>query len=321
MASKVYIEPLNPEIVKRIILKENIDSILASLGGQVALNLAMDLAKDGFLEEHGVEILGTPVEGIYKGEDREALRELCIDLGINIVPSEIANSLPEAIKAAEDMGYPVIIRPAYTLGGSGGGIANNEEELRTIAERGLELSHIHQVLVEKSIAGWQEIEFELVRDRLGQSMIVCSMENFDPVGIHTGDSIVYAPAQTLSEAQLNELSKVALQLVEGLGIIGACNCQFALKPGTLEYAVIEVNPRLSRSSALASKATAYPIAKVATRLALGQTLDEIPNPFDPSKTAFHTPELNYVVCKIPKWPFKNSMSKRRLETQMQATGE
>lgn len=322
MATKVYLEPLDREIIERILLDEEIDGLLASLGGQTALNLAMEMADDGFLAEHGIEILGTGIEGIKRGEDREEFRSLCLEHDITIVPSKTAGSIDEILAIVAEMGYPIIIRPAYTLGGSGGGIAHNEDELRRIAKRGLELSHNHQVLVEQSIAGWQEIEFELVRDAAGQKMVVCSMENFDPVGIHTGDSIVYAPAQNLSAEQENLLATKALELVEALGIVGACNCQFALKPGTLEYAVIEVNPRLSRSSALASKATAYPIAKVATQLALGYRLDEIPNPFDPEVSALQPPELNYVVAKIPKWPFeKFREARRRLGTQMQATGE
>lgn len=322
MATKVYLEPLDRDIIERILLDEKIDGLLASLGGQTALNLAMELAEDGFLAEHGIEILGTSIEGIKRGEDREEFRRLCIGSDISIVPSRTAGSMTEILAIVEEMGYPVIIRPAYTLGGSGGGIAQNEGELLRIAKRGLELSHNHQVLVEQSIAGWQEIEFELVRDHAGQKMVVCSMENFDPVGIHTGDSIVYAPAQNLSQEQESLLATKALELVERLGIVGACNCQFALKPGTLDYAVIEVNPRLSRSSALASKATAYPIAKVATQLALGYRLDEIPNPFDPKVSALQPPELNYVVAKVPKWPFeKFREARRRLGTQMQATGE
>lgn len=322
MATKVYVEPLDRVIIERILLTEEIDGLLASLGGQTALNLAMEMADDGFLAEHGIEMLGTGIEGIKRGEDREEFRQLCLDHDISIVPSETAGSLDEVLKIADTMGYPIILRPAYTLGGSGGGIAHDDEGLRKIARRGLELSHNHQVLVEQSIAGWQEIEFELVRDAAGQKMVVCSMENFDPVGIHTGDSIVYAPAQNLSEEQENLLASKALELVEALGIVGACNCQFALKPGTLEYAVIEVNPRLSRSSALASKATAYPIAKVATQLAVGYRLDEIPNPFDPKVSALQPPELDYTVAKIPKWPFeKFREAQRRLGTQMQATGE
>lgn len=322
MATKVYLEPLDRHIIERIMLDEEVDGLLASLGGQTALNLAMDMAEDGFLAEHGIEILGTSIEGIKRGEDREEFRSLCLDHDINIVPSKTAGSIEEILTIVEDMGYPIILRPAYTLGGSGGGIAHNEAELLQIAKRGLELSHNHQVLVEKSIAGWQEIEFELVRDATGQKMVVCSMENFDPVGIHTGDSIVYAPAQTLTSEQEELLATKALELVEALEIIGACNCQFALKPETLEYAVIEVNPRLSRSSALASKATAYPIAKVATQLALGFSLHEIQNPFDPEISALHPPELNYTVAKIPKWPFeKFREARRRLGTQMQATGE
>ena len=322
MAHNVYIEPLQIDVVKRILLIEKCDSILASLGGQTGLNLAMELAEDGFLKENDIKLLGTQPEGIFKGEDREAFRDTMLEIGEPCIPSGIAHNLEECKILAQEIGYPVIIRPAYTLGGTGGGIAADEENMLVIAAAGLEASRTHQVLVEKSIAGWKEIEFETIRDSGGNGIAVCSMENFDPVGVHTGDSIVFAPALTLTDAETEMLRTAALNIVHALDIQGGCNVQFALHPSNGDYAVIEVNPRLSRSSALASKATGYPIAKVASRIALGYQLDEIENVVTEMTTAASEPAVDYVVCKIPKWPFdKFVKAARKLGTQMKATGE
>ncbi|MBQ4435422.1 MAG: ATP-grasp domain-containing protein, partial [Clostridia bacterium] len=272
LADEIYLEPLTVETVARIIEKERPDGLLAGLGGQTALTLAMQLSRFGVLEKYGVRLLGSPIEAIERAEDREKFRETMEALGEPCVPSEIAETLEDAVKAASDIGYPVIVRPAYTLGGSGGGIAGSEDELRVIARTGLELSPITQVLIEKCISGWKEIEFETMRDGAGNVIAVCSMENVDPVGVHTGDSIVVAPALTLSDKEYQMLRSASLRMIEAIGIVGGCNCQFALNPDSFEYAVIEVNPRVSRSSALASKATGYPIAKLTTRIALGYTL-------------------------------------------------
>ena len=322
MADEIYLEPLNVETVTRIIEKERPDSLLAGLGGQTGLTLAMQLSNRGVLDRYGVRLLGSNMEAIEKAEDRELFRDTMKAIGQPVVPSEIANTLEEAQKAAHDIGYPVIIRPAFTLGGSGGGIANNDAELKAIAGTGLHMSPIHQILVERSIAGWKEIEFETMRDSLGNVIAVCSMENLDPVGIHTGDSIVVAPALTLADKEYQMLRTASLNMITALGIVGGCNCQFALNPGSFEYAVIEVNPRVSRSSALASKATGYPIAKITTKIALGYTLDEIKNDITGKTCACFEPALDYVVVKFPKWPFdKFAGSSRRLGTQMKATGE
>ncbi len=322
MADEVYLEPLTVESVKRIIEKERPDSLLAGLGGQTGLTLAMQLSKDGFLDAMGVRLLGTNAEAIDKAEDRELFRDTMLKIGQKVVPSDIANDLPRAKEIAGEIGYPVIIRPAFTLGGAGGGVAYTEEELLQIAQNGLMLSPITQVLVEKFIAGWKEIEFEVMRDAAGNAIAICSMENVDPVGIHTGDSIVVAPALTLSKREYGMLRQASLDIIEELGIQGGCNCQFALDPESFDYAVIEVNPRVSRSSALASKATGYPIAKVTAKIALGYTLDEIKNDVTGKTCACFEPAVDYVVCKLPKWPFDKFVgAERTLGTQMKATGE
>lgn len=322
MADKIYLEPLTVPTVKRIIEKERPDSLLASLGGQTGLTIAMQLSKEGFLEKMGVRLIGTNEEAIERAEDRELFKETMLSLGEPVIPSDIATELEDAVRVAEKIGYPVIIRPAFTLGGAGGGVAYDENEFRKIAKNGLELSPITQILVEKYIYGWKEIEFEVIRDGKGNAITVCSMENFDPVGVHTGDSIVVAPALTLSSREYNMLKTAALDIINALKIEGGCNCQFALNPDSLEYAVIEVNPRVSRSSALASKATGYPIAKVAVKIALGYTLDEIKNEITGKTFACFEPAVDYVVVKLPKWPFdKFVYAKRKLGTQMKATGE
>ena len=322
LADEIYLEPLNPQTLRRIIEKERPDGLLAGLGGQTGLTLAMQLYRDGTLQEMGVRLLGTDMEAIDKAEDRELFRDMMRKIGQPCVPSGIANDVAASLQIADEIGYPVIVRPAFTLGGSGGGIAADEKELSVIARAGLDASPICQILVEKCIAGWKEIEFETMRDCLGNAIAVCSMENVDPVGVHTGDSIVVAPALTLSPKEYKMLHDAALSMVNALGIIGGCNCQFALNPGSFEYAVIEVNPRVSRSSALASKATGYPIAKMTTRLALGYTLDEIKNDITKKTSACFEPAVDYVVVKFPKWPFdKFANASRRLGTQMKATGE
>ncbi|MBR4159162.1 MAG: carbamoyl-phosphate synthase large subunit, partial [Spirochaetia bacterium] len=322
MADEIYLEPLNAETVERIIKKEKPDSLLAGLGGQTGLTIAMQLSQRGILDRYHVRLIGSNMDAIEKAEDRQLFRDTMKAIGQPVVPSEIANTQEEALKAARLIGYPVIIRPAFTLGGSGGGIANNDTELKTIAGTGLLLSPIHQILVERCISGWKEIEFETMRDSIGNVIAVCSMENLDPVGIHTGDSIVAAPALTLSDKEYQMLRSASLDMITALGIVGGCNCQFALNPDSFEYAVIEVNPRVSRSSALASKATGYPIAKITTKFALGYTLDEIKNDITGKTCACFEPALDYVVVKFPKWPFdKFAGSSRKLGTQMKATGE
>ncbi|MCI9272897.1 MAG: carbamoyl-phosphate synthase large subunit [Clostridiales bacterium] len=322
MADKIYIEPLTIDTIKRIIEKEKPDSLLSTLGGQTGLTLSMQLAKEGFLQSHGVTLLGADPETIDKAEDRQIFKDTMMEIGEPVIPSVIANDVKTAVDFADQVGYPVIIRPAFTLGGSGGGIAEDELGLREICSNGLRLSPISQVLVEKCIAGWKEIEFEVMRDRAGNVITVCSMENFDPVGVHTGDSIVIAPAVTLADKEYQMLRSAALSIITAMGVEGGCNCQFALNPDSFEYAVIEVNPRVSRSSALASKATGYPIAKVATKIAVGYTLDEIPNAVTGKTFACFEPTLDYVVVKFPKWPFdKFVYAKRKLGTQMKATGE
>ena len=322
LADEIYLEPLNKETIRRIIEKERPDALLAGLGGQTGLTLSMQLSRDGTLEEFGVKLLGTDREAIDKAEDRELFRDTMQKIGQPCVPSGIANDVETSLQIAREIGYPVIVRPAFTLGGSGGGIAEDEAELNIIARAGLDASPIHQILVEKCISGWKEIEFETMRDSLGNAIAICSMENVDPVGIHTGDSVVVAPALTLSPREYNMLHDAALAMVNELGIIGGCNCQFALNPNSFEYAVIEVNPRVSRSSALASKATGYPIAKMTTRLALGYTLDEVMNDITKKTSACFEPAVDYVVVKFPKWPFdKFANASRKLGTQMKATGE
>ncbi len=322
MADKIYIEPLTLTTVKRIIKKERPDGLLSTLGGQTGLTLSMQLAKEGFLDKYGVKLLGANPETIDKAEDRQLFKDTMMQIGQPIIPSLVVNDVESAVEFANEIGYPLIIRPAFTLGGTGGGIVNNEEELREIANGGLELSPIHQVLVERCVSGWKEIEFETIRDSKGNVITVCGMENFDPVGVHTGDSIVIAPTVTLSDKEYQMLRNAALSIVSELKIEGGCNCQFALNPNSFEYAVIEVNPRLSRSSALASKATGYPIAKVATKIAVGHTLDEIKNAVTGSTYACCEPTIDYVVVKFPKWPFdKFVYAKRSLGTQMKATSE
>jgi carbamoyl-phosphate synthase large subunit len=322
IADRIYIEPLTLTTVKRIIEKERPDSILSGLGGQTGLTLCMQLARDGFLEKMNVHLLGSSPETIDKAEDRLIFKETMQSIGQPVIPSAIANDLETAVKFAGEISYPLIVRPAFTLGGSGGGIAANEAQFREIAANGLSLSPINQILVEKSVAGWKEIEFEVMRDRVGNVITVCSMENFDPVGIHTGDSIVIAPAVTLADKEYQMLRTAALDIIKALGVEGGCNVQFALHPHSFDYAVIEVNPRVSRSSALASKATGYPIAKVATKIAIGYTLDEITNAVTGTTFAAFEPTLDYVAVKFPKWPFdKFVYAQKELGTQMKATGE
>ena len=322
MADKIYIEPLTLPIIKRIIEKEKPDSILSGFGGQTGLTLSMQLAEEGFLEEHGVRLLGASPETIHKAEDRQAFKDVMASIGQPCIASEVVTTVEAAVKFAGTIGYPVIVRPAFTLGGSGGGIVHSEPELRQIARTGLALSPITQILVEKCISGWKEIEFEVIRDAKGNVITVCSMENFDPVGVHTGDSIVIAPTVTLSDKEYQMLRTAALRIITALGVEGGCNCQFALHPESFDYAVIEVNPRVSRSSALASKATGYPIAKVAAKIAIGYTLDEIINAVTGETYAAFEPALDYVAVKFPKWPFdKFVYAKRGLGTQMKATGE
>lgn len=322
LADHIYLEPLTQDTIKRIIEKERPDSILCGLGGQTGLTLGMQLAKDGYLDKMGVKLLGTNAEAIDKAEDRQMFRDTMVKINQPVVPSDIATTLERAEEIADEIGYPVIIRPAFTLGGAGGGVANNKQELDVIAKNGLMLSPITQVLVERYIAGWKEIEFETMRDSKGNVIAICSMENFDPVGVHTGDSIVIAPAVTLADKELQMLRSASLDIITELGIEGGCNCQFALNPESFEYSVIEVNPRVSRSSALASKATGYPIAKVTTKIALGYTLDEIKNDITGKTCACFEPAIDYVVVKFPKWPFDKFVNaSRKLGTQMKATGE
>lgn len=322
LADEIYLEPLNAETVARIIAQEHPDGLLAGLGGQTGLTIAMQLSRMGVLEKYGVRLLGSDIDAIDKAEDRELFRDTMKAIGQPVVPSDITQTVDGALEIAERIGYPVIVRPAFTLGGSGGGIAADRDELKIIAKTGLDASPITQVLIEKCISGWKEIEFETMRDSLGNVIAVCSMENFDPVGVHTGDSIVVAPALTLADKEYQMLRSASLDIISSIGIVGGCNCQFALNPESFEYAVIEVNPRVSRSSALASKATGYPIAKITTKIALGYTLDEIKNEITGKTCACFEPTLDYVVVKFPKWPFdKFSGSNRSLGTQMKATGE
>lgn len=322
MADKIYIEPLTLTTIKRIIRKEKPDSILSGFGGQTGLTLSMQLAKEGFLEAQGVRLLGASPETIDKAEDRQIFKDTMEKIDQPCIPSKVVTTVADALAFADEIGYPVIIRPAFTLGGSGGGIVDNKQELMEVAANGLALSPITQILVEKSIAGWKEIEFEVIRDHSGNTITVCSMENLDPVGVHTGDSIVIAPTVTLSDKEYQMLRTAALNIIDELGVEGGCNCQFALHPTSFEYAVIEVNPRVSRSSALASKATGYPIAKVATKIAIGYNLDEIKNAVTGVTYAAFEPALDYVAVKFPKWPFdKFVYAKRDLGTQMKATGE
>lgn len=322
MADAVYIEPLTVEFVSRIIRKERPDAMVATLGGQTGLNLAVELAKSGVLEECEVEILGTKLAAINQAEDRELFRSLMNELNEPVPDSEIIHELSEAIAFVSKIGFPVIVRPAFTLGGTGGGICRNEEELEEIVTSGLKNSPVHQCLLEKSIAGFKEIEYEVMRDGADNAIVVCNMENIDPVGVHTGDSIVVAPSQTLSDREYQLLRNVSLKIIRALGIEGGCNVQLALDPDSFNYYIIEVNPRVSRSSALASKATGYPIAKLAAKIAVGLTLDEMLNPVTGKTYACFEPALDYIVTKIPRWPFdKFESGNRSLGTQMKATGE
>ena len=322
IADRVYIEPLTVEVVEQIIMKEKPDSVLPTLGGQAGLNLAMELEERGFLKEHHVRLIGTTSQTIKKAEDRQEFKDTMEKIGEPVAASLVVRSVEAGIEFTNKIGYPVVLRPAYTLGGSGGGIAYNEEQLVEILENGLRLSRVGEVLVERCIAGWKEIEYEVMRDGVGNCITVCNMENIDPVGVHTGDSIVVAPSQTLGDKEYQMLRTSALNIITELGITGGCNVQYALNPDSFEYCVIEVNPRVSRSSALASKATGYPIAKVAAKIALGYTLDEIPNAITGKTYASFEPMLDYCVVKIPRLPFDKFISaKRTLTTQMKATGE
>ena len=322
IADKVYIEPITFEFVSRILRKEQPDAILPTLGGQTGLNMAMELANSGILDELGIELLGTKLAAIDQAEDRDLFKQLMEELDQPIPESEIVSTVEAAVEFAKKIGFPIIVRPAFTLGGTGGGMCNNEEELRQIAENGLKLSPVTQCLIERSIAGFKEIEYEVMRDSADNAIVVCNMENFDPVGIHTGDSIVFAPSQTLSDHEYQMLRDASLKIIRALKIEGGCNVQLALDPHSFNYYVIEVNPRVSRSSALASKATGYPIAKLAAKIAVGLTLDEMKNPVTETTYAEFEPALDYVVAKIPRWPFdKFETGERRLGTQMKATGE
>ncbi len=322
IADQVYIEPLTVPVLEQIILKEKPDSVLPTLGGQAGLNLGMELAESGFLEKHGVKLIGTTAETIFKAEDRQAFKDTMEKIGEPCAASQVVHNIEDGIKFTNTIGYPVVLRPAYTLGGSGGGIAHNEQELMDILSNGLRLSRVGEVLVERCIAGWKEIEYEVMRDAKGNCITVCNMENIDPVGIHTGDSIVVAPSQTLGDKEYQMLRTSALNIISELNITGGCNVQYALHPESFEYCVIEVNPRVSRSSALASKATGYPIAKVAAKIALGYNLDEIKNAITGKTYASFEPMLDYCVVKIPRLPFdKFITAKRTLTTQMKATGE
>ena len=319
MADEIYLEPLTVDTIKRIIKKEKPDSILAGLGGQTGLTLAMQLDKEGFLEEQGVRLLGTDAKAISRAEDRELFKEAMAEIGQPVIASDIAETVEDALAVADRIGYPVIVRPAFTLGGAGGGAAKDAEELKIIAQTGLDASPITQVLIEKAIFGWKEIEFETMRDSVGNVIAVCSMENLDPVGVHTGDSIVVAPTQTLADKEFQMLRKASLDIITHLGIVGGCNCQLALNPDSFEYAVIEVNPRVSRSSALASKASGYPIARVTAKIAVGMRLEDIK--IANTNAAFE-PSLDYVVAKLPRFPFdKFTSANNKLGTQMKATGE
>lgn len=321
-ADRVYIEPLTLEFAKRVIFKERPDAILGSLGGQTGLNLVVELAEDGILDDFGVEVLGTDIDAINRAEDRERFRSLMQQLHEPIPESAICHSIEDAVNFADSEGYPLVVRPAYTLGGTGGGFAHNEEELRLIADSGLKMSPVHQILVEQSIAGFKEIEYEVMRDAKDNAIVVCNMENLDPVGIHTGDSIVTAPVQTLTDRENQMLRNASLKIIRALGICGGCNVQLALDPESFRYYVIEVNPRVSRSSALASKATGYPIARISAKLAVGYGLDELINPITGTSYACFEPALDYIVCKFPRLPFdKFPNADRQLGTQMKATGE
>ena len=322
IADRVYIEPLTVPLIERVIARERPDGLLASMGGQTGLNLAVDLADAGILDKYGVRVLGTPIEAVRDGEDRERFRALMQRIGEPVPQSRIVTSLPEAWDFAQTCGFPLIIRPAYTLGGSGGGVAYHEDEFEAVVSLGLQTSPIRQVLIERSLIGWKEVEYEVMRDGADNCITVCNMENFDPMGVHTGDSIVFAPSQTLSDKEYQMLRSASLKIIRALGVEGGCNIQFGLDPHSFDYFVIEVNPRVSRSSALASKATGYPIARIAAKIALGRRLDDLRNPITQTTSAAFEPALDYVVTKIPRWPFdKFARADRRLGTQMKATGE
>ena len=322
IADHVYIEPLTAEVLEQIIEKERPDSVLPTLGGQAGLNLGMELAEKGILEKYGCRLIGTTPETIRKAEDRQEFKDTMEKIGEPCAASKVVHNIPDGLEFAEQIGYPVVLRPAYTLGGSGGGIAYDKEQMEEILGNGLRLSRVGEVLVERCIAGWKEIEYEVMRDGAGNVITVCNMENIDPVGVHTGDSIVVAPSQTLSDKEYQMLRKASIDIINAIEVKGGCNVQIALNPDSLEYAIIEINPRVSRSSALASKATGYPIAKVAAKIALGYTLDEIENAVTKKTYACFEPTLDYVVVKIPKWPFdKFKQANRKLGTKMMATGE
>jgi carbamoyl-phosphate synthase large subunit len=322
IANKVYIEPITLEFVEKIIIKETPDSLIASMGGQTAINIVIELNDKGLLEKYNIKLIGTSIEAIKKGEDRENFRNLLKEIYQPYIEGEIVTDIESGKMAARKIGYPLVVRPAYTLGGSGGGIANNEEEIEIILKQGIMFSSINQVIIEKSVKGWKEIEYEVIRDSYGNCITVCNMENIDPVGIHTGDSIVVAPSQTLSDIEYQMLRDASIHIVNAVGIEGACNVQFALNPKSSEYAIIEINPRVSRSSALASKATGYPIARVATKIALGYRLDEIRNSVTKKTYACFEPALDYVAIKIPRWSFEKFYEADRvLGTKMMATGE
>ena len=322
IADKIYVEPLTADVIRMVIEKERPDSVIPHLGGQTGLNLAMELAEEGYLERMGVKLLGANPDAIKKAEDRQAFKDTMEQIGEPVVASKVVGSAEDAVAFAKEIGFPVVVRPAYTLGGTGGGMADDEGSLRAVCETGLRASRVHQVLIERWIAGWKEIEFEVMRDNKGNVITVCSMENMDPVGVHTGDSIVVAPCQTLTNKEYQMLRTAALNIISALNIQGGCNVQFALEPSSLQYAVIEVNPRVSRSSALASKATGYPIAKVSTKIAIGYNLDEIVNAVTGKTYACFEPAIDYIVVKFPKWPFdKFVYARRTLGTQMMATGE
>ena len=322
IADKVYIEPLTASVIEKIIEKEKPDSILPTLGGQAALNLAMELVESGYLEKSGVKLIGTSPSTIKKAEDRLEFQQTMEKIGEPIAAGQVVKTVEDGVEFAKVIGYPAVLRPAYTLGGSGGGIAHNQEELETILENGLRLSRVGEVLVERYIGGWKEVEYEVMRDENGTCITICNMENIDPVGVHTGDSIVVAPSQTLGDKEYQMLRNSALNIIDELGVEGGCNVQFALNPDTFDYCVIEVNPRVSRSSALASKATGYPIAKVTAKIALGYHLDEIKNAVTGKTFASFEPALDYCVVKVPRLPFDKFISaSRHLTTQMKATGE
>ncbi len=322
VADAVYLEPLTVASLERIIARERPDALLPTLGGQTGLNLAVELSEAGVIAKYDVELLGTPLETIKLAEDRERFKAKMIEIGEPVPASVIVTDIEAGVAFADLQSYPLIVRPAYTLGGTGGGLVYSEAELRATLATGLQVSIIHQALVETSLLGWKEIEYEVLRDRADNCIIVCNMENIDPVGVHTGDSVVVAPSQTLSDLDFQMLRTSSINVIRALNVQGGCNIQFALHPDRNEYQIIEVNPRVSRSSALASKATGYPIAKIATKIALGQTLDEIANPVTGVTKAAYEPTLDYCIVKFPRWPFdKFPLADTRLGTQMKSTGE